>query len=75
MTPESTMGNLCGSRIESVIGTTFKTDQTLTLGRWHLSLPNLCLRRRRQQCYQRVRPHTPTDSKPHTQSAVGSPLG
>jgi hypothetical protein len=30
MTPESTMGNLCGSRIESVIGMTYKIDKTLT---------------------------------------------
>ena len=27
MTPESTMGNLCGSRMESVIGMTYKTSK------------------------------------------------
>lgn len=25
MTPDSTLGNLCGSRMESVIGMTYKT--------------------------------------------------
>lgn len=28
MTPVSTMGNLCGSRMESVMGTTYKRLQT-----------------------------------------------
>lgn len=27
MTPESTMGNLCGSRMESVIGMTYETNK------------------------------------------------
>ena len=27
MTPESTIGNLCGSRMESVIGMTYKTGK------------------------------------------------
>jgi hypothetical protein len=31
MTPESTMGNLCGSRIESVIGMIYKTNKASTL--------------------------------------------
>jgi hypothetical protein len=29
MTAESTIGNLCGSRIESVIGMTYKTSKAL----------------------------------------------
>jgi hypothetical protein len=31
MTPESTMGNLCGSRMESVIGMIYKTNKASTL--------------------------------------------
>ena len=31
MTPESTLGNLCGSRMESVIGMTYKTNKASTL--------------------------------------------
>jgi hypothetical protein len=31
MTPESTAGNLCGSRIESVIGMIYKTNKASTL--------------------------------------------
>ncbi len=31
MTPESTVGNLCGSRIESVIGMTYTTNKASRL--------------------------------------------
>jgi hypothetical protein len=31
MTPESTRGNLCGSRMESVIGMTYETNKAFTL--------------------------------------------
>jgi hypothetical protein len=41
MTPESTAGNLCGSRIESVIGMTYKTNKASSTlkGAWFLTKP------------------------------------
>jgi hypothetical protein len=79
MTPESTLGNLCGSRMESVIGMTYETSTVKhhnTKG--DVSLPSLYLRRRRPPCYKQYpmrRADTAFNSELHTQSEVGNPWG
>ena len=78
MTPESTIGNLCGSRMESVIGMTYKTCKGFTLPNKHVISPSLFLRRRIPLCYKwylmRGRTHG-CSTQLLTQSAAGSPSG
>jgi hypothetical protein len=53
MTPESTAGNLCGSRMESVIGMIYKTNKASTIKMGYVSLPNLYPQRKMPLCYKR----------------------